>query len=214
MTFHGVRAAGRELANRERDAWLDAEAFKAILDVLHRYQQVYVTVDDGNASDLRIIAPALKERNMRGSFFVPVRLLGYPGYMSKKDVKELAEMGCTVGSHGLSHCDWRRLNDKELMAEVRDSREILEQMLGRSVREASCPFGSYDFRVLRFLRKAGYRRVYTSDRSSASQQAWLQTRNTVSAWDDPVSVERMLSKGPLSSDFIMCRIKTAIKRLR
>ncbi len=214
MTFHGVGAAGRELANGEKDVWLDTEAFKGILDVLHRYQQVYVTIDDGNSSDLRIIAPALKERNMQASFLVLVRLLDQPGYLSRMDVKELARMGFTVGSHGLSHCDWRKLGDDDLWREVCDSRQMFEQMIGRNVCEASCPFGSYDWRVLRFLKQAGYRRVYTSDRGVAYQQAWLQARNTIYAWDDPGSVECMLSKGSLSPDFIMCRIRTAIKRLR
>ncbi len=198
----------------ERDTWLDARQFEAILDVMQGRVDVCITVDDGNVSDLEIIAPALKERNMGASFLVPVSLLGQTGYLSKSDVRQLAEADFSIGSHGMGHVDWRKLGDDDLGYEVCDSRQILEQMIGRNVCEASCPFGSYDRRVLRFLKQAGYRRVYTSDRGVAYQQAWLQARNTIYAWDDPTSVECMLSKGPLSPDFIMCRIKTAIKRLR
>ncbi len=214
VTFHGIGNTGTDVCAEERDVWLREAQFNAVLEVIRGRVGVCITVDDGNASDMEIVAPALRERNMGASFFVPVGLLGQSGYMSKSDVRQLAEAGFVIGSHGMKHLDWRKLNDDDLRCEVHDSRQILEQMIGRSVREASCPFGSYDLRVLRFLKQAGYRRVYTSDRGSASRQAWLQARNTISAWDDPVSVEKMLSKGPLSPDLIMCRIKTAIKRLR
>ncbi len=214
VTFHGIGTPSTDVCAEERDVWLREAQFRAILDVMQGRMDVCITVDDGNVSDLEIVAPALKERNMRASFFVPVGLLGQSGYMSKSDVRQLTEAGFVTGSHGMEHVDWRKLGDDDLRCEVHDSRQILEQMLGRSVLGASCPFGSYDRRVLRFLKEGGYRRVYTSDRGGASQQAWLQTRNTIYAWDDPVAVERMLSKDPLSSDFIMCRIKTAIKRLR
>ncbi len=214
VTFHGIGSPSTDVCAEEREVWLEVAIFEAILDVMQGRVGVCITVDDGNASDLEIVASALKERNMGASFFVPVGLLGQSGYMSKSDVRQLTEAGFVIGSHGIEHVDWRKLNDDDLRCEAHDSRQILEQMIGQSVCEASCPFGSYDRRVLRFLRKAGYRRVYTSDRGIASRQAWLQARNTIHTWDDPVSVERMLSKGPLSPDFIMCRIKTAIKRLR
>lgn len=214
VTFHGIGTPSTDVCAEERDVWLREAQFKAVLEVIQGRVGVCMTVDDGNTSDLEIVAPALKEQNMGANFFVPVGLLGQSGYMSKSDVRQLAEAGFVIGSHGIEHVDWRKLGDDDLRCEVHDSRQILEQMIGRSVLEVSCPFGSYDRRVLRFLKQAGYKRVYTSDRGIASQQTWLQTRNTIYAWDDPVSVERMLSKGPLSPDSIMCRIKTAIKRLR
>ena len=49
--------------------------------------------------------------------------------------------------------------------------------------EAACPFGSYDRRVLRALRRTGYRHVYTSDRGLARRGDWLQARNTVQRAD-------------------------------
>lgn len=214
VIFHGIGDPKSNVCSEERGVWLEASRFEAILDVMQGCVDVCITVDDGNSSDMKIVASALKERNMQASFFVPVRFLGRTGYLSKSDVRQLAEADFTIGAHGMEHVDWRKLGNDDLRHEVCDSRQMLEQMIGRNVLEASCPFGSYDRRVLRFLREAGYKRVYTSDRGTASHQAWLQARNTICAWDDPVSVECMLSKGPLSPDFIMCRIKTAIKRLR
>lgn len=214
VTFHGIGKPIRNFASDERKVWLDVEKFKSILNCIERYKTVFITVDDGNISDLEIIAPELKERNLQARFFVAVGLLGQKGYLLRSDVRKLVEEGFSIGSHGMNHLDWRKLNDDNLKSEVQASRQELEQIIGYCVSETSCPFGSYDRRVLKFLKKAGYKRVYTSDRGWGSQQAWLQSRNTIKMWDDPISVEHLLSKSPLSPDYMSCRIKTAIKRLR
>jgi hypothetical protein len=51
--------------------------------------------------------------------------------------------------------------------------------VGVAVDEAACPFGSYDRKVLRALRSAGYKRVFTSDGGSTSSRAWLASRTSV-----------------------------------
>jgi len=214
VTLHGIGNPRGDMCAEEQDVWLSTAQLDAVLAVCATCKDVYVTVDDGNISDVEIVAPALEARNLGGSFFVPVRLLGQDGYMSKSHVRQLADAGFAIGSHGMRHVDWRKLNEDDLRCEVNDSRQVLEQMIGRKVEQASCPFGSYDRRVLRFLKKAGYKRIYTSDRGINSQKAWLQTRNTIHVWDDIRSVDRILSKGIFSPDFIMCRAKTALKRFR
>jgi len=214
VTFHGIGTPRTDMCTEERGLWLREAQFRAILEVIQGRMGVCITVDDGNASDMEIVAPTLKERNLRATFFVSVGLLGQSGYMSKSEVRQLAEAGFVIGSHGMGHVNWRKLSDKDLRCEVNDSRQTLEQMIGCSVVEVSCPFGAYDRRVLRFLREAGYKRVYTSDRGLAFPSSWLQARNTIYAWDDPVSIGNMLSKSAFSPNFIMCRIKTIIKRLR
>jgi len=213
-TFHGVGSCRSELSAEERSVWLEVAQFETILDAMQGDMNVGVTVDDGNTSDIETIAPSLKKREMSGTFFVPAALLGQPGHLTKGELRELVRMGFGIGSHGLKHCDWRKLSDDDLVDEIHGSRRFLEELVGCPVNTASCPLGSYDRRVLRFLREAGYERVYTSDRGIASEHAWLQARNTICAWDDGESVQRVLSKGQFSPDFLMCKIKRAIKRLR
>lgn len=214
LTLHGVGSPRADSCVNERAVWLGEMQFRGILDVVQSHENVCVTIDDGNVSDVEIVGPALKERDLAATFFVPLLLLDRPGYLTRTGLLELRQMGFGVGSHGLRHCDWRLLDDKDLWAEVRDSRDMLEQMLGTSILTVSCPLGSYDRRVLRFLKEAGYKTVYTSDRGTASRQAWLQARNALRANDDVRSVYRMLSKGPWSLDFMMCRLKTTVKRCR
>jgi peptidoglycan/xylan/chitin deacetylase (PgdA/CDA1 family) len=214
ITFHGIGSPPDDAKPDERDVWLRIEKFEAILNVIQEHENIHITVDDGNRSDVDIILPALMKRGLKASFFLLVSAIDQTGYISKEGVRRLAMEGMTIGSHGLAHRDWRKLNDEELTIEVLDSKNELERMLDQSICEVSCPFGSYDRRVLRFLRNAGYQRVCTSDRGLASAEAWLQPRNSLHAWDEQYSVQHILSKGFFAPDFLMCRFKTAVKRLR
>ena len=54
------------------------------------------------------------------------------------------------------HRPWRELGDSALHEELVDAKRILEDVVGRPVTEAACPFGSYDRRV---LRRAAQRRL-------------------------------------------------------
>jgi hypothetical protein len=57
---------------------------------------------------------------------------------------------------------------------------------------AACPFGAYDHRTLRALRRAGYGAVYTCDRGTARTDGWMRARNTIGAGDGPDLLERIV----------------------
>jgi peptidoglycan/xylan/chitin deacetylase (PgdA/CDA1 family) len=103
-------------------------------------------------------------------------------------VRQLDAMGMHIGSHGMDHVSWRGLRANRLAVEIRDAKAKLEDVLGRAVRLAACPFGEYDRRSLEALRETGFERVYTSDRFGAIEGQWLQARWTVQQSDTPESV--------------------------
>lgn len=181
LTFHGVGAVPAHVGDSERGVWVERELFEAILDEVRARDDVAITFDDGNRSDVEIAMPALAERGMRGTFFVLADRLGTPGYLSAGDLEELTAAGMTVGCHGSAHRSWRSLGDDELRRDVDGGRGQLERALGGSVTEASCPFGEYDRRVLRELRRLGFTRAYTSDGGWTDAGRWLQARNTVTS---------------------------------
>ena len=119
-----------------------------------------------------------------------------------------------VGSHGLRHQDWRRLSDDDLREELEGSRTVLGDLLGSPVEEAACPFGSYDRRVLRVARAAGYRRLYTSDGGAASTTWWLAPRNTVDRNRPLTHWRGMAAAGPQARTEPVRLAKRLVKRLR
>jgi peptidoglycan/xylan/chitin deacetylase (PgdA/CDA1 family) len=210
LTFHGIEPRERPLENGEADVWVSRERFESLLDAVAGRDDVRITFDDGNASDLEVALPALRRRGLTGTFFVVAGRLGAPGFLDAAGVRELATAGMTIGSHGMRHRPWRQLDDASLHEELVDARAVLERIVGRPVAQAACPFGSYDRRVLRALRRGGYSHVYTSDRGTAAAASWIQARNTVRRDDDAELLRRILG----SKLMLRRRVKLAAKRWR
>jgi peptidoglycan/xylan/chitin deacetylase (PgdA/CDA1 family) len=178
LTFHGLGEPSDEIANAHRKVWSPVEAFQAIVDPLPR-QAGGLAFDDGNSSDVEHALPILARRGLTARFFPLVGRIGAAGYLSAADIAELSAAGMGIGSHGCHHRNWRTLDDGELHEELTLSRRTLAEIVGREIVETACPFGSYDRRVLRALRAAGYRRVFSSDGGTGPAGAWLSPRTTV-----------------------------------
>jgi peptidoglycan/xylan/chitin deacetylase (PgdA/CDA1 family) len=178
LTFHGLGEPPHGATDAARNVWVAVEWFEAIVDALPA-AGVGLAFDDGNFSDVEHALGALLERGRNARFFVLAGKLDAEGHLGAEDVEKLHAAGMRIGSHGLHHRDWRALADEELSEELVVSRRVLTEVVGEDVAEAACPFGSYDRRVLRALRGAGYRRVYNSDDGSGPADSWLMPRTTV-----------------------------------
>jgi peptidoglycan/xylan/chitin deacetylase (PgdA/CDA1 family) len=185
LTFHGIGAPPRRLDPAEAHVWLSEERFLAVLDAIHDRDDVRISFDDSFRSDLDIALPALLERGMTATFFVLAGRLHHPEHLGEDDLLRLREAGMTVGSHGMDHRNWRRLDEGELARELEEARAILAAAARTPVTRTSVPFGAYDRHVLGRLRAAGYDRVYTSDGGPAHDGAWLQARTSVTVVDAP-----------------------------
>jgi peptidoglycan/xylan/chitin deacetylase (PgdA/CDA1 family) len=192
LCFHGIGTPRRELEPDEDLIWIQEEQFSKILDVIANFPDVRITFDDGNASDAAIALPALRKRDLTASFFIIYQRIDEPGSLSSEDVRSLVSEGMTIGTHGMRHRHWRIVYGDELREELVEAAGAIAGVSGRPVREAACPFGSYDRRVLRALKQtAHFDRVYTVDGGAASRGAWLQSRYTVRATDTPADIERL-----------------------
>lgn len=216
LCFHGIGEPGRQLEPDEDLYWVEPGQFDELLAVIADDPRVRITFDDGNASDARYALPSLLRHGLRGTFFVVAARLDQPGSLSRAEVRELVRAGMSVGSHGLDHRPWRTVSDEELEAELGEAAEIIGATVGQPIREVSCPFGSYDRRVLRAIRRHGFDRVYTADGGAAARpDAWLQSRYTIRRGDTPAVIER-LRRAPQGSGIepAVRSVKGIVKRLR
>ena len=209
LTFHGIGDPGRSLEPGEADVWVTRERFLTLLDSIVGRNDVRITFDDGNASDVEHALPALAARELKATFFVVAGRLGTPRFLDASAVRELAAAGMEIGSHGMRHRPWRGLDDAALREEHVDARRMLEQVLARPITQAACPFGSYDRRVLRSLRRSGYRHIYTSDRGSAGAHDFVQARTSLGPRDEPSVIDRIGARRSVPRT-----LKLAVKRWR
>lgn len=188
ICFHGVGTPQRELEPGEAYYWVETGQFHQILDELMAWPEVRISIDDGNLSDVDTVLPALLERDLEADFFVLTGRLGHPGSLDPDDVRELHRQGMRVGTHGMSHRSWRRMDPATRQRELVTARARLADVIGAPIDLAACPLGGYDRGVLTQLRRLGYTQVYTSDRRRARPNAWLQPRFSVRQHDTPESL--------------------------
>ncbi len=215
LCFHGVGTPQRSLEPDEEQYWVGVRQFSQLLSAVGEHPAIRLTFDDGNASDVTCALPALLRCDLRASFFVVAGRLDQAGSLSSEQVRELAEAGMTVGSHGMTHRPWRSLTDDQLRVELADAAEMIASVSGRPVREIACPFGSYDRRVLGAIRRHGFTRVYSVDGGRSPGTAWLQSRHTIRSHDTPADIARLAdaSKGTRVSHAVRSG-KSVLKRLR
>jgi peptidoglycan/xylan/chitin deacetylase (PgdA/CDA1 family) len=190
LCFHGIGAPQRTLEVDEEQYWVEVDQFEEMLGMIRRHPFIRITFDDGNASDVTQALPALLRHGLTATFFVVAGRIDTPGALSSNGVRTLVSSGMKIGSHGLAHRPWRSLDTETLNGEIQAA-QMIADVARVPVREAACPFGSYDRRVLTALRRHGFTRVYTVDGGHAKRDSWLQPRYTIRRHDDPASIERL-----------------------
>lgn len=179
LTYHAVRPEQRGTFEKHMDALLKAGSpvfadTSAHVDNGGRY--VAVTFDDGFQSVLRNALPAMGQRNIPATIFVPTGYLGEsPGWIyhsgqensgevlvTEEQLRHLPDDLVAVGSHGVTHPYLAQIGEEKAFLELWESRRRLKEILQRDVSLFSLPFGSFDNRVLDLARQAGYRRVFSN----------------------------------------------------
>jgi len=116
---------------------------------------IMLTFDDGYADAYDVVMPALKAYGMTGVFFVTVNLVGTPGYISRAQVRALADAGMDVESHAMDHVSmiWATTNQIYQMCKAR---EFLSAWTGTDVRHFAYPSGEFNDFSGAALKSCGY----------------------------------------------------------
>lgn len=116
--------------------------------------------DDGDKCDLKI-AEFLQDRELRGTFYVPIEPYSSRPTLSHEDLRSMASAGFEIGAHGLSHRILPSLSGRELTREVAACKPVLEDILGSEVRMFCYPRGRFNSEAVRCVREAGYQGART-----------------------------------------------------
>jgi peptidoglycan/xylan/chitin deacetylase (PgdA/CDA1 family) len=123
-----------------------------------------LTFDDGGASTLGIIVPALERRGWRGHFFMTTGWIGAPGFLDEDGLREVVARGHVVGSHSVTHpLAMSSCSRAQLEAEWSDSVDALHRVLGTRPTIASIPGGAFSRAVAEAAGRAGIRTLFTSE---------------------------------------------------
>lgn len=123
---------------------------------------VVLTFDDAWADNHTNALGPLSQHRLPATLYVPSRLLGQPGYMSRAQLLEMDGAGVTIGAHSRTHPDLRACPPQELEREVRGSKEDLEDLLAKPVTSFAYPTGLTDERVQAAVAAAGFMSAVTT----------------------------------------------------
>jgi peptidoglycan/xylan/chitin deacetylase (PgdA/CDA1 family) len=125
--------------------------------------EVLLTFDDGHGSNYRTVYPLLRERGLGAIFFVTSDFIGQRrGFCSGRELREMADGGMTIGSHGKTHRFFDDLSPTEVVAEYQQSKEAIERHTGRAVTLLSFPGGRFRRSQIAPGLAAGYRLFFSS----------------------------------------------------
>ena len=120
-------------------------------------KSVIMTFDDGYIDFFENAAPILNRYNMTATIFIIADSVGYPAYMDWDQIKILSEQGFEFGSHSMSHPNLRTLQEEALAEELVESKQKIEEKIGKSVNFLCYPMGFFDKRAEDATRDAGYK---------------------------------------------------------
>ncbi|UCD64216.1 MAG: polysaccharide deacetylase family protein [Candidatus Zixiibacteriota bacterium] len=183
------------------------------------------TFDDGYGHLAECLPAVIERFRLQPVIFMPTAYIGRDNswdyshvftncpHLDEKGIKLLADLGAEFGSHGHSHRPLTRLSDQALAAELRVSRQILEDITEKPVRYLSYPFGRYDQRVIDTADRAGYQSAFTMEFPGRSDISMALGRLPVYCHDTNFTVGQKISAGPLYAvERAKSRLTTALSR--
>ncbi|MCD6166375.1 polysaccharide deacetylase family protein [bacterium] len=129
---------------------------------------VLITFDDGYRNNYEHAFPILQEFNFTATIFLVGNHIGkfnswetnpsVPRYplMNRSEIMEMAQTGIEFGSHSMSHKPLNQLSLTEAKKEIVQSKQFLEDLLGKEITSFSYPYNGYTPTIKEFVQESGY----------------------------------------------------------
>ena len=117
---------------------------------------VVITFDDGNINIYQNAFPIMHEMGFIGTLYIVANRLDARLFINSEQLREMANDGWEIGSHGMSHADLT-LDSSSVRYEVLQSRLTLEDATGEPVNTFAYPYGKTDEFVTNQVSEYGYR---------------------------------------------------------
>ncbi|MBL9132165.1 MAG: polysaccharide deacetylase family protein [Verrucomicrobiaceae bacterium] len=134
-------------------------------------ESIVITFDDGWEGVHQHAFPVLKEFGFPFTVYLYKKYVGGGGRsMSWEQIREMMQHGCEVGSHSVSHESLKKKpkgakTDADyqqwVLAELKDSRDFLEQNLKIKCSSFAYPYGSFDDEIMNTGLQIGYESLVT-----------------------------------------------------
>jgi len=173
---------------------------------------VVLTFDDGRAADYEVAFPLLLAAGVRAEFFINTATIGQLGYLTWSRIAEMQRAGMSFQSHSHDHVPLPALPARQLSNELRISKRLIEDRVGRAVDFLAAPHGLVDRRVVEAAQDAGYQAVCASRGWPARPGAAIVNRVTVLRDTTELQFRALLARQPRA--YVPAAARTLLARLQ
>jgi peptidoglycan/xylan/chitin deacetylase (PgdA/CDA1 family) len=122
---------------------------------------VVLTFDDGYLSVYQHVVPVLRRLHWPAVLNLALGNMKSADGVTRAEVKRMMRFGWELASHTISHLDLTTLGSARLHRELAGSRSLIRRWFHVTVSDFCYPDGRYDHRVVKAVRRAGYRTATT-----------------------------------------------------
>jgi len=155
--------------------------------------RILITFDDGKKNNFTQAFPVLHQFNLPALFFITAEMIDTDGYMTEEDIMYISARNIIIGSHGLTHADFGKIDMEQTKRELKQSKEILEKLLFKEVSTFAYPYGN-DRNVKEDDKEVLFQLGY--------KQAYVFGGNTAPNSDDPYRLPRLMVTDVLGTTFL------------
>ncbi|MEP6749568.1 MAG: polysaccharide deacetylase family protein [Bacteroidota bacterium] len=145
---------------------------------------ILLTFDDTDLPQFTIAKPAMEKYGFKGLFFIMTVSLGRPNYMSREQVKELAQAGNEIGSHTWDHKNIKKFTDADWAIQIDKPTKTLEAISGKSIKYFAYPFGIWNEAAIPQLKAHGFQAAFQLSAKRKDQEPLYTIRRIIvpGAW--------------------------------
>ena len=221
LCYHQIRDWTGTDSKGAKDYIIPVEAFKAHLkmladsgfhtilpDQLYDYlttgaslpsKPVMLTFDDTDDDQFTIAGPEMKKYGYKGVFFIMTVSLNRPRYMTKDQVKQLADEGHVINSHTWDHHSVKGYKTpQDWTTQIEKPKKQIEEIIGKATLDFAYPFGLWNREAIPELKKRSIRSAYI-----------LSTKRDP---DDPLyTIRRIIASGYWSANTLARSMRESFK---
>lgn len=121
---------------------------------------VMISFDDTRLDHYTVALAELNKYGFKGVFFIMTVSLNRPGYMTKEQVKQLADEGHAIGLHTWNHKNVKTFTEEDWSIQVTKPRDQLEAITGKPIDYFAYPFGLWDKPGLEKIKGHGFKAAF------------------------------------------------------
>ena len=154
---------------------------------------VMISFDDTDEEQFTIGASEMNKYGFKGVYFVMTISINRPRYMSKEQLKQLADSGDDIEAHTWDHHMVTKYKGGDFDTQFVKPKKKIEEITGKPAEYFAYPFGLWNEAAIPELKKAGYKMAFilSTKRDSAEPLYTIRRMIVPGQWSAPGMIKAM-----------------------